>query len=61
MFVGKAESSPSAPLGRLLAIPTNIRLGYPDSTRMKHISGAPLKGKLLAVHINIRLDWALCT
>jgi hypothetical protein len=29
----------------------------PELTRVKHLSGAPLYGKLLASPANIRLDW----
>jgi hypothetical protein len=45
------------------AITANIRLGWkglrlrPEPTRVKHLSGAPLKDRLLALPKNISLGW----
>ncbi len=55
--------SDDPPYGRLLALPTNTRLGWkgsrvrPEPAQLERLSDASFLGKLLALPAKVRLDW----
>jgi len=51
--IAKLQSLYQVSLSRL---PSCLRI-RPEPTQVKHLSGAPVLGKLLALPINIRLGW----